>query len=101
MSGNYTRKQVTNGAGFCKRVKISLSCPTLCDPWTIHSMEFFSPEYWSGWPFPSAGDLPNLGIEPRSPVLQVDSLPAESQGKPKNTGVGCLSLLQWIFLTQE
>ena len=70
-------------------------------PWTIQFMEFFSPEYWSGWPFPSAGDLPNLGIEPRSPMLQVDSLPAESQGKPKNTGVGRLSLLQWIFLTQE
>ena len=38
---------------------------------------------------------------PRSPALQVDSLPAELQGKPKNTGVGSLSLLQWIFLTQE
>ena len=36
-----------------------------------------------------------------SPALQVDSLPAESQGKPKNTGVGSLSLLQRIFLTQE
>ena len=38
--------------------------------------------------FPSPGDLPNTGIEPRSPTLQVDSLPAEPQGKPKNTGVG-------------
>ena len=38
--------------------------------------------------------------QPRSPVLQVDSLPAEPRGKPKNTGVGILSLLQWIFLTQ-
>ena len=47
------------------------------------------------------GDLPNPGIEPRSPTLQVDSLPAESQGKPKNTGVGSLSLLQGIFPTQE
>ena len=37
------------------------------------------------------GNLPNPGIKPRSPALQVDSLPAESQGKPKNTGVGrCL-----------
>ena len=36
-----------------------------------------------------------------SPVLQADSLPAEPQGKSKNTGVGSLSLLQWIFLTQE
>ena len=39
--------------------------------------------------------------QPRTPTLQVDSLPAEPQGKPKNTGVGSLSLLQRIFLTQE
>ena len=39
------------------------------------------------------GDLPNPGIEPRSLVLQADSLPAEPQGKPKNIGVGSLSLL--------
>ena len=52
-------------------------------------------------PFPSPGDLPNPGIEPRSPTLQADSLPAEPQGKPKNTGVGSLSLLQQIFLIQE
>ena len=50
---------------------------------------------------PPPGDLPNLGTEPRSPSLQADSLPAEPQGKLKNTGVGSLSLLQWIFLTQE
>ena len=51
--------------------------------------------------FPSPGDIPNLGIEPRSPTLQADSLPPEPQGKPKNTGVGSLSLLQGIFPTQE
>ena len=45
-------------------------------------MEFSRPEYWSGYPFPSPGDLPNPGIEPRSPALQVDSLPAEPPGKP-------------------
>jgi len=44
-------------------------------------MEFSRPEYWSG-PFPSSGDLPNPGIEPRYPTLQVDSLPAEPQVKP-------------------
>ena len=38
------------------------------------------------------GDLPNLGIEPRSPALQGDSLPAKPQEKLKNTGVGGLSL---------
>ena len=70
-------------------------------PWTIQSMELSRPEYWSGWLFPSPGDLPNPGIELGSPALQVDSFPAEPQGKPKNTGVGSLSLLQCIFLTQE
>ena len=64
-------------------------------------MEFSKSEYWSGWPFPFPGDLPNPGIKPRSPALQVDSLPAEPQEKPKNTGVGSLSLLQQIFPTQE
>jgi len=51
--------------------------------------------------FPSPADLPDPGIEPRSPTLQADSLPAETQGKPKNTGLGSLSLLQQIILTQE
>ena len=46
-------------------------------------------------------DLPNPEIEPRSPALQVDSSPAEPQRKPKNTGVGSLFLLQWVFPTQE
>ena len=50
---------------------------------------------------PSPGDLSNPGIKPRSPALQGDSLPAEPQQKPKNTGVGSLSLLQKIFPTQE
>ena len=49
----------------------------------------------------SPGDLANPGIEPRSPTLQVVSLPAEPQGKSKKIGVGSLSLLQWIFPTQE
>ena len=51
--------------------------------------------------FPSPGDLPNPGIKPRSPALHADSQPAEPQGKPKNTGVGRVILLQRIFLTQE
>ena len=49
----------------------------------------------------SSRDLPNPGIKPRSPALQEDSLPSEPPGKPKNTGVGSLSILQGIFLTQE
>ena len=64
-------------------------------------MEFSRQEYQSGLSFPSPGDLPNLGIKSRSPVLQVDSLLAEPQEKPKNTGGGSLSLLQHIFPIQE
>ena len=70
-------------------------------PWTMQSMEFSRPEYRSGSPFPFPGDLPNPGIKPSSPALQVDSLPAEPQGKPKNIGEGSLSLLQQIFPTQK
>ena len=54
-------------------------------PWIIQSVEFSRPEYWSGYPFPCPGDLPNPGIEPRSPALQADSLPFEPQGKPLKT----------------
>ena len=68
---------------YCKWKWKSLSCVRLfMTPWTVQSMEFFRPEYWSGEPFPSPGHLPNPGTEPRSPALQADSLPAEPQGKP-------------------
>jgi len=53
------------------------------NPWTIESMEFSRPDYWNRWPFPSPGDLPNPGTEPRPPTLQADSLPVEPRGKPK------------------
>jgi len=45
-------------------------------------MEFSSQEYWSGLLFPSPGYLLDPGIEPGSPVFQVDSLPSEPPGKP-------------------
>ena len=56
-------------------------------PWTVAhqappSMGFFRQEYWSGLPFPSPGDLPDPGIEPRSPALQADSLLPETPRKP-------------------
>ena len=84
-------------------VKVAQSCLTLCDPmdYTVHrilparintgvcSLSLFR------------GNLHNPGIKPRSPSLQPYSLPAEPQGKPNNTGVGSLSLLQQIFPTQE
>ena len=65
------------------------------------SMGFPRQEYWSGLPCSPSGDLPDPGIEPRSLTVQGDSLPSEPPGKPKNTGVGSLSFLQGIFLTQE
>ena len=55
---------------------------TLCDPMVYTVRGFSRPEYWSGWPFLSTGDLPNPGVEPRSPAMQADSLPVEPQGKP-------------------
>src|SRR5574339_618164 len=56
--------------------------------WTVAhqaplSMGFSRQEYWSGLPFPSLGDLPDPGIEPRSPALQVDALPSEPPGNPR------------------
>ena len=56
---------------------VAKSCPTLSNPWTVAhqaplSMGFARQEYWSGLPFPSPGDRPYPGIEPRSPALQAD-----------------------------
>ena len=47
--------------------------------------KIYRKEYWSGLPFPSPGDLPNPGIESRSPTQQADSLPSELPGKPTKT----------------
>ena len=65
------------------------SCPTLETPWTVAcqsplSMGFSRQEHWSALPFPSPGDLSDLGTEPRSPALQADFLPTELQGKPQS-----------------
>ena len=56
--------------------------------------EFSRQEYCSGWLCFPPGDLPNPGIKPRSLTLQADSSPSEPPGKPMNTAVGSLSLLQ-------
>ena len=69
------------------KVKL-LSCVQLCNP-IDRSLPgssvdgIFQQEYWSGLPFPSPGDLPNSGIEPRSPPLQAVTLPSEPPGRPK------------------
>ena len=71
-----------------KGSEVAQSCPTLCDPVDCIalqaplSMGFSRQEYWSGLPFPSPRDLPDPGIEPRSPALQADALTSEPPGKP-------------------
>ena len=70
-----------------KKKKWAQSCPTLCNPVDCSlqgsslSMEFSRREYWSGLPFHSPGDLPDPGIEPRSPALQAESLTSEPKWK--------------------
>ena len=71
-----------------QRVKSFCRVRLFVIPWTIAhqappSMRFSKQEDWSGLPFPSPGDLPKPGMEPRSPALQADSIPAEPQGKIK------------------
>ena len=66
-----------------------LSLVSLCNTWAVAhqaplSMGFSRQEYWSGLPFPSPGDLPDLGIEPGFPTLQADALPSEPPGKSKS-----------------
>ena len=61
---------------------VTKSFPTLVTPWAVASqpplsMRFSRHEYRSGLPLPSPGDLPEPGIDPRSPALQADSLPTE------------------------
>ena len=68
------------------KVLVTQPCPILCDPWTVAhqdplSMEFSRQEYWSGYPFPSPGDLPDPGIKPKSRALPADSLSSETSGK--------------------
>ena len=69
--------QVGGGGGL-----VAKSCLTLVIPWTVAcqaplSVGFSRQEYWSELPFPSPEDLPDPGIELRSPALQADSLPTE------------------------
>ena len=83
------------------------SCLALCDPIDCippdSSVHGDSPGKNTGsqLPCPPPRDFPNAGVKPQSLALQEDSLPVESPGKSKNTGVGSLSLLQGNFLTQE
>jgi len=71
-------------------------CRSLDKSWDfiLSVMERFWAKVWYDDAIFSPGNLCNLGIKLRSPTLQVDSLPSEPPGKPKNTGVSSLSLLQ-------
>ena len=73
----------------------------LVTPWTAVcqaplSMGFSRQEYWTRLPFPSPGDLPNPGIQPRSPALPADSLPTELQGKLFPTKTCCSQINKLI-----
>ena len=87
----------SHGSCFClkrhhgsldKKVKVKLlsRVQLFAILWTVVyqaslSMGFSGQEYWSALPFPSPGDLPDPGIEPRSPALQADALPSEPLDK--------------------
>ena len=70
------------------KMLVAQPCLTLCDPVdytppgsSVHGI--LQARYWSGLPCPPPWDLPNPGIEPRSPALEAGSFPSEPQGKPK------------------
>ena len=68
-------------------VNRSVMSNSFVTPWTVACQAFLSmgfprQEYWSGLPFLSPGDLPDSGLEPGTPALQVDSLPLSHQGSP-------------------
>ena len=82
-------------------MKLAQSCLTFCDlmDYTVHGILQVRILEWVSIPFSRGSSQPR--IIPRSPALQANSLPSEPPGKPKNTRIGRLSLLQQIFLTQE
>ena len=78
----------------CESQSVSHSVmPNFSLSYGLYSLPGFSgfsrKEYWSRLSWPSLGDLPNPGTEPRSPALQAESLPSEPPGKPK----------KWLYWT--
>ena len=78
---------------------VSRSVASAQSPWTVAlqaplPVAFSRQEHWNGLLCPPPGDLPDPGIEPGSPALQVDSLPSETPGKPKPPW-------KWLFKTQH
>ena len=85
---SYVKQTNTYQAIFVKESEVAQSCRLFATPWTVAhqappSMGFSRQEYWNGLPFPSPGNLPDPGIEPRSPVLQADALTSEPPGRSK------------------
>ena len=88
---------------------VSQSCSVVSDSLWTHGLQpakllrpwgFSRQEYWSGLPCPPPSDLPNTGIEPRSPALQVDALPSEPPGKTVRkllSGLNSSCILQFII----
>ena len=67
-------------------VQLLICVPLFSTPWTIAhqaplSIGFSRQEYWSGWPFPSPGDLPDPGIKPESPTSAARFFTTEPSGK--------------------
>ena len=108
---NYTRLPSTRGRLHgvyfrWDRLLSRISRVRLCaTPWTVArqaplSMGFSRQEYWSGLSCPPPGELPNPGIEPRSPALQTESVPAEPPGKPPQRRLRCFKLKGWESLEE-
>ena len=81
-------KPIANNIGKERKVEPLSRVQLFATPWTVAyqappSMGFSRQGYWSRLPFPSPEDIPNPGIEPRSPTLQADALPSEPPGKPQ------------------
>ena len=81
-------------------VNVALCVRLFAISWTLQSMEFSRPEYWNEKTLPSPGDLPNPGTEPRSPVLQEDSLPSERPGKPEKVSSNQIRMHVKYFSTR-
>ena len=81
-------------------MKVAQLCPTL----QLYSPQNSPAEYCSGWSFPSPGDRPKPGIEPRSSTLQADALPPEPPGKPIRTNARAedgITLTQTVYLKKR
>ena len=85
-SRGYSRVRDRNCISYVSCIAALTNSFSYLEPVVAHqaplSMGFSRQEYWSRLPFPSPGDLPNPGIEPGSPALQTDLLPAGPPGKP-------------------